>query len=84
MARRVICSPEARDDLRAIERHIALRLLKALDRFMKTDSGDVKQLEGFDPPLFRLRSGDWRIIFRHLGDGDIEVVRVRNRREAYR
>jgi mRNA-degrading endonuclease RelE of RelBE toxin-antitoxin system len=84
MARRVICSDEARVDLRAIDRGTALRVLKALDRFMKTDSGDVKRLEGFDPPLFRLRSGDWRIIFRRLGDGDIEVVRVRNRREAYR
>jgi mRNA-degrading endonuclease RelE of RelBE toxin-antitoxin system len=84
MARRVICSDEARADLRAIDRSTALRVLKALARFMKTDSGDVKQLEGFDPPLFRFRSGNWRIIFRRVGDGDIEVVRVRNRSEAYR
>jgi mRNA-degrading endonuclease RelE of RelBE toxin-antitoxin system len=84
MARRVVCSTEARGDLRTIDRTPALRLLKALDRFAKTDSGDVKQLEGFDPPLFRLRSGDWRIIFRYLGDDAIEVVRVRNRRDAYR
>jgi mRNA-degrading endonuclease RelE of RelBE toxin-antitoxin system len=84
MAKRVICSTEARADLRAIDRDIALRLLKALDRFVKTDSGNVKQLEGFEPPVFRLRSGDWRIMFRYLGDDAIEVVRVRNRREAYR
>jgi len=61
-----------------------LRLLKALDRFLKTDAGNVKQLEGFEPPLFRLRIGAWRVIYRKQGDHAIEVVRVRNRSEAYR
>jgi mRNA-degrading endonuclease RelE of RelBE toxin-antitoxin system len=44
----------------------------------------VKQLEGFDPPRYRLRAGDWRFIFRKANDGAIEVLRVRNRRDAYR
>ena len=70
--------------MRALDRDIALRLLKTLDRFLKTDLDDVKQLEGFEPPLLRLRAGDWRIIFRNLGAEAVEVVRVRNRREAYR
>ena len=51
---------------------------------MRTYVGNVKQLEGSQPPLFRLRVGGWRLIYRKIGDGDIEVVRVRNRREAYR
>jgi mRNA-degrading endonuclease RelE of RelBE toxin-antitoxin system len=67
-----------------IDRETALRLLKALSRFLETDSGAVKQLEGYEPPRYRLRVGDWRYIFR-MSDGDtIEVLRVRNRREAYR
>jgi mRNA-degrading endonuclease RelE of RelBE toxin-antitoxin system len=84
MAKPVIWSTEARADIRAIDRDTALRLLKALDRFLKTDAGNVKQLEGFNPPLFRLRVGDWRLIYRLQGDDAIEMVRVRNRREAYR
>lgn len=84
MARQVIWSIEARADIRAIDRDTALRLLKALDRFLKTDVGDVKQLQGFSPPLLRLRTGDWRFIFRPQGEDAIEVVRVRNRRDAYR
>jgi len=60
-----------------------LRLLKSLDRFVKTNAGNVKQLEGFDPPLFRLRAGAWRFIYRTLGDDGIEVVRVRHRKDAY-
>lgn len=84
MAKPVIWSTEARADVRAIDRETALRLLKALDRFLKANAGNVKQLEGFDPPLFRLRVGDWRLIYRRRGDDAIEIVRVRNRREAYR
>lgn len=57
MAKHILWSAEARDDVRAIDRDTALRLLKSLDRFIKTKAGDVKQLEGFDPPLFRLRAG---------------------------
>jgi mRNA-degrading endonuclease RelE of RelBE toxin-antitoxin system len=82
MARRVVFSGEARADIRAIDRQTALRLLKALARFLETDAGDVKQLEGFDPPRYRLHMGDWRILFRK-GNGDaIEIIR--NRREAYK
>jgi mRNA-degrading endonuclease RelE of RelBE toxin-antitoxin system len=37
-----------------------------------------------DQPLFRLRIGDWRVIYRRGPGGAIEIVRVSNRREAYR
>ena len=84
MPQRILFSVEARADLRAIDRETAMRLLNALARFLVTDAGNVKQLEGFDPPRYRLRVGDWRIIFRKSGASGIEVVRVRNRREAYR
>jgi len=84
MPQSVIFSIEARADLRGIDRETALRLLKALTRFLATDTGNVKQLEGFDPPRYRLRIGDWRVIFRKSGDRAIEIIRVRNRREAYR
>ena len=62
----------------------ALHLLKALDRFLKTGAGNVKQLEGFDPPLFRLRVGPWRLIYRNHGPDAIQVVRVRNSKDADR
>ena len=58
MPQRVIFSIEARADIRAIDRETALRLLKALARFLLSDTGNVKQLEGFDPPRYRLRIGD--------------------------
>jgi mRNA-degrading endonuclease RelE of RelBE toxin-antitoxin system len=84
MAKRVVFSDEARADIRAIDRETALGLLNALARFLKTEAGNVRQLHGFDPPQYRLRVGDWRIIFRKSGEDSIDIVRVRNRREAYR
>lgn len=81
---RVFWSTEALADLRAIEQSTALRLLRSLDRYVKTGAGNVKQLEGYDPPLYRLRVGVWRLVYRHRDEQAIEVVRVRNRREAYR
>lgn len=84
MAKRVVFSDDARADIRAIDRETALRLLEALARFLETETGNVKQLHGFDPPQYRLRIGDWRVIFRKNGADAIDVVRVRNRREAYR
>jgi mRNA-degrading endonuclease RelE of RelBE toxin-antitoxin system len=84
MAKRVLWTLEARADVRGIDRDTALRLLKALDRFLKTEAGNVKQLEGFDPPLYRFRVGAWRFIYRKQPNDAIEVVRVRNRKDAYR
>lgn len=84
MPKHIHWSDEARADLRAIDRQTALRILETVGRFLKTDVGDVKQLTGFHPPLFRLRVGGWRVFYREQGEGLIEGVRVRKRSEAYR
>jgi len=36
--------PEARADLRAIDREIALTILHSVDRYLSTRNGDVKKL----------------------------------------
>jgi hypothetical protein len=55
----VIWSPEARADLRAIERETAIQILHSVDRYLASRAGDVKKLR---PPRtgFRLRCGDHR------------------------
>jgi mRNA-degrading endonuclease RelE of RelBE toxin-antitoxin system len=55
----------------------------ALRRFAQSEEGDVKRLQGVDPPLYRLRAQDHRVIFRDLGDS-LEITRVRHRSDAYR
>jgi mRNA-degrading endonuclease RelE of RelBE toxin-antitoxin system len=79
----VIWSPEARADVRAIDRETAMQILHCVDRYLANRNGDVKKLK---PPRtgFRLRCGDYRVFFDHEGENTIEITGVRNRREAYR
>ena len=76
-------SPEARADLRAIDRETALQILHCVDCYLANRNGDVKKLR---PPLtgFRLRCGDYRVFFDSKDETTIEITGVRNRREAYR
>ena len=76
-------SPDARTELRAIDRETALQILYCIDRYLANRTGNVKKLK---PPLtgFRLRCGDHRVFFDHLDENTIEITGVRNRRDAYR
>jgi hypothetical protein len=51
----LIWSPEARADLRAINRDTAMQILYCIERYLASRTGDVKKLK---PPLtgFRLRT----------------------------
>jgi len=83
MAKKIAWTDQARSDVRAIDRDTAIDLLHGLARFVATEEGDVKRLQGIEPPEFRLRLGDYRLRFQDLGDS-IEILRVRHRKDAYR
>lgn len=76
-------SPEARADVRAINRENALQILYCVDRYLTGGLGNLKRLK---PPQtgFRLRCGDYRLFFDHAGGNAIRITAVRHRREAYR
>jgi len=71
------------EDMAALDEGVARRVQQAMERFARTGAGNVKRLQGIEPPEFRLRVGDWRVRF-HRESEIIRVLRVRNRREAYR
>jgi len=79
----VAWSTEARSDLRAIDREIAIQILHCIDRYLLARAGNVKKLK---PPRtdFRLRCGDHRVFFDFREQNAIEISGVRNRRDAYR
>ena len=83
MIKRVVLSRQAQLDLAALDRTVALHILAATRRFASTGAGNVQGLRGIHPPEFRLRVGDWRVRFHDHGDW-INVLRVRNRKDAYR
>ena len=73
----------ALDDMAGLDQGIARRVRLSVERFAKAGAGNVKRLQGIDPPEYRLRVGDYRVRF-HLDDETLRILRVRNRREAYR
>ena len=83
MAKRLVWTEQAKDDLRGIEPPIAWRILKTLARYALTGQGNTKQLRDVEPPMIRLRAQDHRVFFRDKGDY-LEISRVLDRKEAYR
>lgn len=80
---KVIWAPEAKAELRAIDRTAAIEILHCLDRYLASHQGDTKKLK---LPLtgFRLRCADYRLFFKFENEQIIEITSVRHRREAYR
>jgi mRNA interferase RelE/StbE len=70
-------------DMAALDKGIARRVKQAVERFAESGAGNVKKLQGINPPQYRIRVGDYRVRFELDGE-TLRVLRVRNRREAYR
>jgi mRNA-degrading endonuclease RelE of RelBE toxin-antitoxin system len=71
----------SRAELRAIDREAAIRILHELTQYAESGDGDVKALAGEWHGYFRLRVGDYRIIFA-ISQDEITIVRIRHRSEA--
>jgi mRNA interferase RelE/StbE len=74
---------EAKADVRALDRSTAMRLFEGILNFSRTGSGNVNVLHGELAGAFRLRLGDYRVLFT-LEENTMRIFGVRNRREAYR
>ena len=73
--------PRAVKDMKGLPRADAARILERIDRLRNDLAGDVKRLTQ-STSEFRLRVGDYRVLFDV--EGPLVVVRrVRHRREAY-
>jgi mRNA-degrading endonuclease RelE of RelBE toxin-antitoxin system len=81
--RRIEWTDASLEEMAGLDKGLSRRVKQAIERFAVTGAGDVKKLQGIDPPEFRLRVGDYRVRF-HQDGGTILILRVRNRKEAYR
>jgi mRNA-degrading endonuclease RelE of RelBE toxin-antitoxin system len=80
---RFVWPESVRAELRGIDRESAMRRLIALTHYGESGVGDIKALSGEWDGYFRLRAGDFRVIFQITPDA-ILLVRVRHRSEVYR
>lgn len=80
-------APAAVRDLKRLDPQVRAQLLRASSVLCRdpypSQGGRVKLLTGITPAHFRLRVGDYRIIYR-IEDSRVVIVRVSHRREAYR
>jgi mRNA-degrading endonuclease RelE of RelBE toxin-antitoxin system len=66
--KRIIFSDEAKADIRAIPRHIAMNILTAIHRLAETGPGRLKTPQDLDGEK-RLRVGDYHVRFTEETDG---------------
>lgn len=83
MSWELVWSDRARKDLRGLDRQTADRIVRALEHYADTERGDVKRLQHIEPPTWRVRIGELRVLVR-LVEREVRVQRVLPRGRAYR
>lgn len=74
---------EAKADVRSLDRSTAMRIFDGILHYARTGGGDVTPLHGDMAGSFRLRLGDYRVLFA-LEDNVMRIFGVRHRSQAYR
>ena len=74
--------PRAEKDIARLSARMQLEIIKDIESMSDDLAGDVKRLTNFTPE-YRLRVGDYRVLF-EIENKNLIVYRVRHRREVYR
>ena len=74
--------PKAVKDCKKIDKSILISIFSKIEALSNNLEGDVKKLTNFTPE-YRLRIGDYRILFETEND-KIIIYRIRHRREIYK
>ena len=83
---KVVFSPAAVRDVESLEAAVAVALIKDIQAYLETrpvpiGKPRIKKLTGFDPPLYRMRSGDFRAYYR-ISAGEVVILAVMNRKDS--
>ncbi|MGH9863521.1 MAG: type II toxin-antitoxin system RelE family toxin [Candidatus Acidiferrales bacterium] len=83
-AYRLILHPAVRRDVKSIPRHDLQRILNRIEALVD-DPRPPGTRKIDDPGVYRIRQGDYRIIY-NIDDAQrvVEILRVGHRREVYR
>jgi len=80
---RIEYKASVRGDLRRLDPRAAIRVLRGIERALSSEGHRGKSLTGDFAGLFRLRAGDYRVIYARTDEGYL-VLRIAHRREIYR
>lgn len=81
MPHEIVFAPQSIKDLKCIPRDRAGMILSKIENLKHDRGGDVKRLKNFFPK-YRLRVGDYRVLF-EMDGGLVVVYRILHRRMAY-
>ena len=82
--RTVRYSRRAEKDLLALPKPDRVVIVVGIDVFAAGARNiDLKKLRGFDPALYRIRIGRFRVIFAVGDDGGAVVLRISDRKNTY-
>ncbi len=73
--------PRAVKDLQSLPRSMAQRIVEKIEALRTDLAGDVKRLTNFTPE-YRLRVGDYRVLF-EVDASKVIIYRVKHRSDAY-
>lgn len=83
MAARIDYKGSVAGDLRKVDRSVALRVLRKIEHALTSEGHSGDALTGEFAGLYRLRVGDYRVIYTRTSDGYL-VLRIAHRRDIYR
>ena len=83
---KIIFSPASQRDLERFEGQVILQLLKDIKSYLETSplpygKSRIKKMAGFNPPLYRLRSGDFRAYYR-VDYPNIVILAVTHKKDS--
>ena len=82
MTGRVLYKSSVARDLKRIDPKDMQRILRQIEEALGTKSGSGEALHGEFAGLFKLRVGDYRVVYAQAGQ-DVLVLRIRQRSKAY-
>lgn len=82
----VSISPPAQREIEGLEINVALQLARDIKSYLETSplpfgKKRIKKLTGFIPPVYRLRSGDFRIYYRVLSK-EVVILAVTHKKDS--
>jgi len=83
---KVIFSPSAQKEIESLETDDAIQLAKDIKSYLENSplpfgKKRIKKLTGFEPPLYRLRSGDFRAYYRIIS-GEVIILAITRKKDS--
>ena len=82
----IVFGPAAQKDIEALETDEAIQLTRTISSHLEINpfplgKTRIKKMTGYDPALYRLRSGDFRAYYR-IVPGTVVILAVTNRKDS--